>query len=258
MDNPDNLYDEAIFQLIKASGHSVRIKILKTLEKDAKTAKDLAKLMGASETYVHQHLNRLSGAGLIKKDGKCFCLSTVGKVFINSLDGIEVVGKYKDLWESHSVEKVPVDLLKEMRVFINTELIISAPKVIRNFYKEVSNTQKRFLIATDRVPIIEETSFRGVIEKEVEIFGLIGHVPRFQSLHPNYRIPPNVEVRTTSNENIYRGVLIIDDKEDSVIFPDNEGSLDWNYAIFGKDPDFVSWAEKNFWYMHEKGESLWG
>ncbi|MDY6865921.1 MAG: hypothetical protein SVY15_08130, partial [Halobacteriota archaeon] len=72
----------------------------------------------------------------------------------------------------------------------------------------------------------------------------------------NIKVPSHLEIRTTSLENIYMGVAVSDEVEACVIFPDDKGTLDWDYAIYGKDPDFISWAEKNFWYMYERGEVI--
>ena len=255
----DNLY-ETTSQLFKASSHKARIEILKSLEKYDKSAKDLAKILKASDTYVHKHLHRLSEEGLIKKDGKQFALSSSGRIFINSLDGIEVVGKYRGLWENHRIDNVPVDLLKEMKVFRNTELIRSAPRVLEKISSATSDSEKRLLFSTDRMPRLVRTSpkdmFMELVKSGSKGFWLMGPVPHFQKRHPNLRLPPGLEVRITPMDNIYMGVLVIDDKEASVIFPDNRGSLDWDYAIYGTDPGFISWAEKNFWNMYERGADI--
>ena len=252
-----NLY-EAASQLFKVSSHSARIEILKTLERSNKSTKDLAKLLDIPEANTHKHIHRLSEEGLIKKDGKNFTLSSSGRIFVNLLlDGIEVVEKYRGLWESHSIDRVPVDLLRDMKVFRDTELIRSAPIVLEKNFKAAVKTQKRLLIATDRLfTRVTETEVNKMIEKKLEVFMIIGHIPHFQSQNPNIQLPPGVEIRIAPMDNIYMGTVIVDDKEAGVIFPDNKGSLDWDYGIYGKDPDFISWAEKNFWNMFKKGEDI--
>ena len=256
----DDLYDEATSQLFKASGHGARIKILKTLKKDSKSAKSLAELFGTSDTYIHKHLRRLSEEGLIKKDKKKFTLSTAGRIFINSLDGIEVVGIYRSLWESHNIDHVPEDLLRDIRVLRNTDLIRSAPRVLEKFYGASSYCQKRLLLATDRMPRLEGTSPKDMIKELIktgaEGFWLMGPVPHFQSQHPNLRLPPGLTIKIAPMDNIYMGVVVIDDKEAGIVFTDNRGSLDWDYAIYGKDPNFISWAKKNFWNMYKKGVDI--
>ncbi|MDY6965485.1 MAG: ArsR family transcriptional regulator [Halobacteriota archaeon] len=255
----ENLY-EVTSQLFKVSCHRARIEILKALEEGDRSAKDLSELLDASETYAHKHLHRLREEGLIRKDGKNFALSSSGMIFINSLDGIEVVGRYKSLWESHSIENVPGDLLKEMRVFNGTELIRSAPRVLEKISSATSVSSERLLFSTDRMPRLLGTSPRDMVKDLLKVggegFWLIGPVPHFLSKHPNLRLPLGLEVRIAPMDNIYMGILVIDDKEACVIFPDEKGSLDWDYAIYGTDPDFISWAEKSFWNMYEKGEDI--
>lgn len=250
-------------QLFKVSSNRSRVGVLKTLEKEAKTAKSLAELLGTSDAYIHKHLNRLNEEGLIKKDGKCFCLSTSGRIFIKLLDGIDIVEKYKDLWEGHTVDKVPGNLLRWIGVLNDTELIRSAPRVFEKFYSTILSRKNRILIAIDRFPkMIAGDMIKELIKKrdrgEVKRYWLIGPIPHFRGSHPNFILPHGLEMRTMPLENIYLGVVIVDGREAIVIFPDSKGTLDWDYALYGTDPDFISWAEKNFWNMYEGGEDIWG
>ncbi|MDY6958108.1 MAG: ArsR family transcriptional regulator [Halobacteriota archaeon] len=247
---------EATSRLLKVSGHKARIEILKSLNKSQKPARELAEQLGVSETYVHQHLNKLSEEDLITKEGKFFSLSTSGRIFFGSLDMMEVVGKYKRLWDSHSIEKIPPEYIKDMKVFRDTELINSAPKVIEKFYSVASYTDERLLIATDRVPMMQETAFNEMFKNEVQIYRLLGSIPYFQSMRSDLKLPQGLEVRIAPMDRIYLGILIIDNKEAGVIFPDNKGLLDWNNMVCGKDPEFISWVEKNFWDMFKRAEDI--
>lgn len=259
MDN----FSEIASQLFKASGHNTRVKILKNLEKSDKTAKDLSKIVDTSETCVHQHLNKLNEGGLIKKNGRYFSLSTSGRIFVSSFGIAEVVGNYRNYWESHSVDKIPPGFLKDIGVLRNTNMIISAPKVIDRFMDALLNHKKRLLIVIDRVAKVGDNEINEMINKRrmsvagMETFILIGIIPSFLSQNRILnRYLPGLEIKTTSTKNIYMGLCVVDDKEAGVIFPDYNGLLDWNFAIYGLDPDFISWVENNFWEMYEKGESI--
>jgi|GEM_PF-2261560 len=247
---------EVTSRLLKVSGHKARIEILKILNESKRSAKELAELLGVSETYAHQHLNKLSEEDLIRKEGKFFSLSTSGRIFIGSLDMIEVVGMYKNIWDDHSIERIPPEQIKDMNVFRNTKLISSAPRVIKKFYNVASYTEERLLIATDRVPMMQETAFNEMFKNEVKIHRLLGSIPYFQSMRPDLKLPQGLEVRIAPMDSIYMGILIIDRKEAGVIFPDNKGLLDWNQMICGKDPEFISWVEKNFWEMFKRAEDI--
>ncbi|MDY6958242.1 MAG: helix-turn-helix domain-containing protein [Halobacteriota archaeon] len=255
---------EITSRLLKVTSHKSRLEILNVLQEKEMTAKSLARLLNISEAYMHKHLGRLWDEGLIKKEGKEFALTTSGRVFISLLEGMDVVGKFIDLWESHAVDKIPKELLGDMRVLKNTELIISAPRVLEKFYDPSIVYEKRRMIAIDRIPkSVANTGIRDGLKElicglEVERYTLIGPAPHFESHFKNIKIPSHLEIRSTSLENIYMGVAVSDEVEACVIFPDDKGTLDWDYAIYGKDPDFISWAEKNFWYMYERGEVIGG
>jgi len=248
---------EVTSRLFKASGHRSRIEILKMLEGESKAAKEIAKQMGYAETYVHKHLHRLLEEDLIRKESKYFSLSTSGKIFVNSLDGIEVVGKYKDVWEEHDIEGVPLEILRDIRSLRGTELISSAPNVLMKFNKMALHAKKKILFAANQIPMMEEIMNKGIFENGVEITLLISPVVSdIVSKYSGRDVPPNLEVLMTQIENIYMGVLVMDDKEAGVIFQDKRGSLDWDYAILGNDKKFISWAENNFWNMYESGEGI--
>lgn len=266
-------------KLFKVSGHETRIEILKILKEEDKTAKSLAKLLDISEQYMHRHLNRLSEEGLIKKDQKNFLLSSSGRIFLNSLRGIEVIAKYNDFWGDHSLLGFPESLIDGIATLKNTELISSAPKVLNKIITQTSNSNKRILAATDRVPRFLVPNIFEVIEgRGIEVYSLIRDLPPDQKSRYWHEFLNSAEMKTipiekdryrnkflqvfklqrsTPIENLYMGIFIVDDKEAGIIFPDNKGSLDWDYAICGKDQDFISWAEKNFWYMYEKGKAAW-
>ena len=267
-------------QLFKVSSHEARIEILKILKEDDKTAKDLAELLDISEQYMHRHLNRLGEEGLVKKDQKNFLLSSSGKIFLNSIKGVEVIAKYNDFWNNHSLSGFPEGLIDGIATLKNTELISPAPRVFNKVITMYLNSNNRILTAADRVPrFLIPTIFEVIEGGGIELFSLIrglspGEKSRYwheflnsdklkttpieKGRHQNRFLQGFKLQRTIPIENFYMGITIVDDKEAGIIFPDNKGSLDWNCAIYGKDPDFISWAEKNFWYMYEKGMRIWG
>jgi len=61
-----------------------------------------------------------------------------------------------------------------------------------------------------------------------------------------------LEVNAIAMDDIYMGLMIVDDKEAGVMFPDTRGALDWNFGLGGTDATFISWVEKNFWNMYEQ------
>ncbi|MDY6931384.1 MAG: helix-turn-helix domain-containing protein [Halobacteriota archaeon] len=248
---------EETSQLFKASGHRSRIEILKILVEDPKTAKEIAEQMGYAETYVHKHLHRLTEEDLIRKENKYFTLSTCGKIFVNSLDGIEVVGKYKEVWGEHDIGGVPQEILRDIRSLRGTDLISSAPNVLVKFNNMALNAKKKILFAANQIPMMEEIINKGIFDKRVDITLLISLIePDLLNDYSNNDDYSNLDILTTNMDNIYMGVLVIDDGEAGVIFQDKRGSLDWDYAILGRESKFISWAEKNFWNMCENSKDI--
>lgn len=248
---------EETSQLFKASSHRSRVEILKILMGTSKAAKEMSKQMGYTETYVHKHLHRLLEEDLVKKEGKYFTLSTSGKIFVNSLDGIEVVGKYKEVWEEHDIGGIPLEILRDIRSLRGTDLISSAPNVLMKFNNMALNAKKKILFAANQIPMMEEILNKGIFDKGVDITILIGPIePEILNKYNNKDDSSNLDIFMTHIDNIYMGVLVIDDGEAGVIFQDKRGSLDWDYAILGRESKFISWAEKNFWNMCENSKDI--
>ncbi|MDY6965304.1 MAG: ArsR family transcriptional regulator [Halobacteriota archaeon] len=245
---------QIISSVFKTSGHNARLRLLRVLKDNAKTATDLSELFATSQSYIHRHLQILAEGGLIKKNGRAFTLTTNGKIFVNSLGGMEVMAKFSDFWETHSLSKFTDDIIGEMSVLRNTELITPAPKIISKVMSMVKSSEERVLCITDRFPEITLPLLREIGQKGVDGYGLMGDMPQNHgAINRDIDLLHSINIRTLDVEGIFMGILLIDEKEAGILFPDKRGVLDWNFGIIGDNPDFISWVEKNFWYMYNKG-----
>jgi predicted transcriptional regulator len=193
---------------------------------------------------------------LIRRDGKNLVLSASGRIFVNLIDGFEVLAKYKGFWEGHSIDGIPADMLKDLRVLKNTELVHPAYEVINKAIETISTAEERILITVDKPVKMAIPTLHEVVDKGVEAY-LVGTTvpPEFSELGMHALMEhENVKIRITPD--IYMGVSVLDNREAGMILPDLQGSLDWNYAIYGKDPEFITWVERAFWNMYKKGEVL--
>lgn len=248
---------QLISSVFKASGHEARLGLLEALRESGMTANDLSKLFGTSPSYVHRHLQILIEGDLIKKEGRIFTLSTSGRIFINSLGWIEVIIKYDDFWKRHDLSKVPESLIEQMVVLKGTKQITSAPRVIDKILKMIDGSEKRILACTDKLPGITFPAVARQLKKGVKLYSITGDLtPDSKNRYKDMNLPSSVEMRTAPLEDIYMGILVVDSKEAGIIFQDTRGTLDWNCAILGKGPDFISWAENNFWWIHNKGTDI--
>ena len=244
-----------ISQLFKASSHKARIEILKLLEKDNRTAKDLAKLLETSQAYVYKHLQILSEEDLIKRNEEGFGLSTSGKIFVNSFDTMEVIIKYRPIWGNHGIDEIQTDLLRDIGVLRNTELISPAHEVLSRFIEMVSRTKEILLIAVYQPPRVMYPIIQERVEEGVRRYLLLRFLPSdLSEFLPCWIKDNGAEMRIGSEKDIYMGVFVSDNKEAGIIFADSQGFLDWNFGLYGTEPEFVSWVEKNFWEMYGKAK----
>ena len=249
----DSLQDMA--SVFKTFGHEARLQILILLDEGDKTAKGLSELLDTSQTYIHRHIQIMVESGLIEKNGKNFCLSTNGKVSVNLLSSLELITKYDNYWENHNLKKIPEYLIEDIEVLKKANLISPAPRVIEKIIETIKKANGNILSVSDRSAVITYSTVVEKIRSGVEFHVLSGlTLPNFKKKYSKIGPSHSIEVRKMAIEDIYMGLLIVDGKEAGVIFPDNSGSLDWNYAFISKDKNFIYWVEKNFWEMYEKAE----
>ena len=167
---------QTISSLFKISGHETRIELLKALKQDDMSASDISEVFGTTPAYVHRHLQILAEGGLIEKNGKNFSLSSIGKIFINSLGWGEVISMYNDFWKSHSLLKVPEIFIEDMYVFKSAKMISPAPKVIDKIKCMVSNANEKILSVIDRSTLISYSDVLEKIKIGVEFYHLSGSI----------------------------------------------------------------------------------
>ena len=171
---------------------------------------------------------------------------------------MEVITRYNDFWIGHTLSKIPESLMERMFVLKNSKIVKPAPIVIDKLMEMVSGSRKRILGITDRLPEITVAALKKSIENGVEIsYALMGDIPpNYEMLYHDVELPATVRIKTIDPENIYMGILIVDNKEAGFILPDKNRVLDWNCGMVGNDPDFVSWVEENFWNMYNLGHDF--
>ena len=248
--------NKAISQLFKASGHSDRIEILKTLNEHRLSVNDLSKLLDTSKQYVYKHFQILSEEGLIKRDEKGFTLSTSGKIFVNSFSAMEVITEYRQIWENHDLEGIPPYLLSDIGVLSHAELITPTHEVIDRITEVVYRSNELLLIAIDQPPKILMSTFLQKIEEGVKWHVVMRSIPPdlFIILSLLLLKYSGVGIKIHPKSEIYMGTCVVDNNEAVIIFADSQGFLDWNFGLYGTEPEFVSWVEKNFWEMYGKAE----
>ena len=240
-------------QLFKTSGHKARIEILKILERDDRSAKEISKLLETSQAYVYKHLQILSEEGLIKRNDGGFGLSTSGKIFVNSFDTMEVATKYKQIWDCHGINGIPKDFLRSIGVLKNTEFLSPGHEVLNRSIEMVKRSKKIFLTAVHQPPGIMYPTIHERVKEGVKRYLLLRFLPPDLSDFPPFWISDHgAEMRIGSEKDIYMGTFIVDNNEAGIIFADYQGFLDWNFGLYGTEPEFISWVEKNFWEMFGK------
>ncbi len=246
-----------ISKLFKAVGHEARMEVLLALDKEPLSAKELAGTLKTSQTYIYKHLQRLMDANLITRDGKEFVLSAGGRIFINSIDGVKVVARYKDVWENRMLESIPTKLLRDMGLLLRAKSFHPAPEVITHLINLLSSSKNEVLAVVDQVPPkVMMRIVRDRIKKNVK-FRLI--VRAELSDMPGYLADLTgsaLEMRTIKSEYFTMGAIVVDNRDAGILFLDAHGNFDWNHGLYSNDIEFVEWAKKIFQYMYAQGDAV--
>ncbi len=58
------------------------------------------------------------------------------------------------------------------------------------------------------------------------------------------------------DEDIFMGVLIIDNSQVAFVFPKDIATLNWDFGFYSRDKEVLKWANDVFSYIWERSEPL--
>lgn len=236
-----------------------RMTILIKLMKQKYKISSMAKELSATPPEVHRNFQRMIKTGLISKtvDGN-YELTTFGKAICFQLPLFQTIDKNKKFFQDHSFGKLPEKFIVRLGMLSNAKLISGYVKVMEKWDEIYQNTEK--YIKNTLIEVSYSDNLVNILlkklEKEIKIFsifyeGAIVTKKRREMVEkPDFSKYVKNELLTRKMRKTVDIVLVMNEKEVGVSFPDQTGKPDLSCLFYSTDEKFHDWCEDYF-------QSLW-
>ena len=232
-----------------------RLNILFILLGKNSTPTQIAKKLDATKQEVHRNFTRLVESGLIEKriDGK-YSLTTFGEVVCTQVPTVVFLSQNRKYFEEHTLGDIPYKFKMRCGQLANGKYIKGFSKVMEQWKSIYKNSNEYIYESLSEVPLdlIEPLVKR--VKKGVKfnyIFSESAVIPKgrksmlkklgFDKLMEKglveRKMRPNVQT-----------VLVLNEHEACVMFPNKEGESDLSEMFYSNDPMFHEWCLDYFRY----------
>lgn len=234
-----------------------RIKILTKLEEKKHTLSKMAQELDATVPEVHRNFTRLANSGLIHKDPEgIFELTEYGKIVLSMIPGFVFISDNRKFFEKHNFGNMPLKFIQRISSLQNSIHIKGFVKVLEQWKNIHSNSKTFVKNILYEVPYSQD--IMETIEKKLvnnihiqSIFSEDAVIPEerkkiFQKFDFK-RFVENGTLERKMTKSVQLMILINED-EACVIFPNNNGEPDMSEMFYSKDPSFREWCDDYFSY----------
>ena len=246
-------------------GSEQRLSIILNLNEKVWSISALAKELEATITEVHRNFTRLQKAGLILKniDGT-YRLTVIGKNVCSHVASHQFLIENKKYFETHSFGDMPSkfqyrigQLYKQKRIKGFVRVLEKWKEVHNNSSEYINNILTEVPYSKEIIDIVEEK-----LNKKIKIQTIFAE---------NVIVPEERKTifkikkfnRFTKEELLLRRmikkvsiVLLLNEKESCIIFPDQNGEPDMREMFSSEDPKFHEWCLDYFEYCWKNSSSF--
>lgn len=236
--------------------------LLNLLEKKAKVSV-MAKKLGATIQEVYRNFERLSRAGLIAKDlDDYYHLTVYGRTICSQMPSIVFLSENQRYFEKHDFGDIPIKFIMRIGALAGGNHIDGVVKVLEKWKMIYQNANEFIYEMLSEVPLdlIEPimkkvkngVSFHYIFAENVivpkgrkELLKKFGFYSLLDKGLIERRMRKKVKV-----------VVVLNEKEACVMFPDLDGKPDMTEMFYGDDPLFHEWCLDYFRYCWYNAESF--
>jgi len=224
--------------------HPERLKILQMLKENPMRLSHISKKLDVTTAEVSRHLDRLSNAKLIERDGESnYNITPFASIVLSEVSNFDFLIKNIDYFLHHMISNLPEHL--HWFNSISKGNFIEGTLELSSMIKEASESAKKY------VYVISDELMRGLVEIDCKrndkgvVFRKI--YPKDAQIPKEYhnRIGETFEIRTF--EEIPLG-LKMNENIAGVAFRDLHGKVDYSLGLAGEDENFRRWVGSIFDY----------
>ena len=246
-------------------GSEQRLSIILNLNEKAWSISALAKYLGATITEVHRNFGRLQKTGLILKNTNgTYSLTVYAKTLCSQIPTIAFVSENKKYFENHDFGDLPVKFLHRIGELYEQKHIKGFVRVLEK-WKQVHNNATQYIYniltevpySKDIIDIVEEKLSNKI--KIHTVFAENTIIPEerktiFKIKNFNKFIKEDLLVRRMISQ--VSIVVLLNEKESCIIFPNLNGEPDMGEMIYSTDPQFHEWCLDYFEHCWKNSASF--
>ena len=256
---------ESFYDVLFEVSNEDRHKILLQLADNARNVTELSKTLGLSLTETSRHLSRLSEVGLTKRGADGFYyLTSYSELTLRLLPGLHFISSHKDYFSSHSLVRLPLELVTRIGELEECEYIAGVMVAIYNIERIIREADEFLWNIGSNYPsstpsLIGQALSRGVRGRSIDLKDAVTPPKlREEFLDEKWvrtigmaRADGSVEEKLLERNDVY---LWMSEKEVAILaFPKPDGGFDL-LGFTSTDERFHKWCSDLFEYYWEKAE----
>ncbi len=253
-------YEEAANNFLELSSQQRLQIIFRLLGKKSKVT-TMAKELDVTAQEVHRNFARLEDGGFIAKDMDGFySLTTYGKTICSQIPSIVFLSENRKYFEDHTFGDITPKFIMRIGQLANSERVKGVTKILEQWKSIYKNANKYIHEILTEIPLdIIEPKIKS-IEKGAKLSYILSEstiVPKgrkklLQKLNFDKLIEEGFVERKMKKT--IQTLVVINEKEASICFPDIDGEPDITEAFYSTDSMFHEWCLDYFrycWYESE-------
>ncbi len=249
-----DLYEKAADLFLELASPQ-RLQILFKLSEKSFTVTEMAKELDSTKQEVHRNFRRLEYSRLIEKnvDGK-YSVTTFGKTMCTQVPSLVFLSENMEYFEDHEFGDVPIKFIMRTGQLAGGKHIKGVVKVLEQWKTIYKNANEYIYEAFYEVPLdlIEPLVKR--IKNGIQfnyIFSKSAVIPKgrkdlLRKLGFDKLIEKGLVERKMRDTVLT--VVVLNEKEACVLFPNRKGEADISEMFYGNDPMFHEWCLDYFRY----------
>lgn len=234
----------------------IRCLILLELQNQSLKPTVLAKKIGQTIQETHRQCGRLEKTYLIKRQAKGeLSLTPLGKLVLDQFPFFEFLLKNKKYFDAHNTGSLPIQFVQRLGALNDSELLEGTFAIMER-WKKISKEAKKYLkfvsvqVALDVFRLGVESAKKGTVVSLVHGKNTICPKGSKKEL-TDHTIQNLIEKQSYHRKmvNSIDVVVVFNEKQGTVVFPDLNGKTDVNYTFAGNDPQFLDWCNDYFDWM---------
>lgn len=250
----EDLYDTAADHFLELASPQ-RLKILFSLLYKKSTITSLAKDLNSTKQEVHRNFRRLEDRDLIEKDiDGNYSLTTFGKTMCTQIPSLVFLSQNMEYFQDHDFGGVPSKFIMRSGQLATGKHIKGVVKILEQWKQIYKNANEYIYEVLYEVPLdlIEPLVKR--IKQGIKfnyVFSKSAITPKGRKeLLKKLGFDKLIEkglVERKMDEKVFT-VIVLNEKEACVLFPNKQGEPDMSEMFYGNDPMFHEWCLDYFRY----------